>query len=65
MIVVLLAVQTLKKEPCTPTEKEDSWLDDETEYEDDGEIEGGEDEDSGAGDDESSGGDENEGEGGN
>jgi hypothetical protein len=47
-------------EPCTPTEKEDSWLDDETEYEDDGEIEGGEDgvdegdEESGA-DEESSG----------
>lgn len=35
-------------EPCTPTEKEDSTLDDETEYEDDGEIEGGED----SGDDE-------------
>ena len=41
-------------EPCTPTEKEDSWLDDETEYEDDGEIEGGE--DSGDEGDENSGG---------
>jgi hypothetical protein len=43
-------------EPCTATEKEDSTLDDETEYEDDGEIEGGE--DSGDDEDEDSGGDE-------
>jgi hypothetical protein len=32
-------------EACTPTEKEDSTLDDETEYEDDGEIGGGDDAD--------------------
>jgi hypothetical protein len=45
-------------EPCTPTEKEDSTLDDETEYEDDGEIEGREGDGDEGGKDEESGGDE-------
>jgi hypothetical protein len=50
-------------EPCTPTEKEDSTLDDETEEEDDGENgeNEGEEEDSGDGE-EDSGGDEGSGE---